>query len=225
MVGSGHFLGGGHPDLREDLPAHLGLIESVDAAESWSILSLGGEVDFHALDVSGSRTYGYDATTGRIMTTTDRATWTTVARGAVVDLAADPADSERLIASGPDRALRLHVLGLSDAALLPGAPRVAFVEWPVDGVLVGVAADERVYLSDDAGGVVGRCRSGAGYAGGVRCHRTGVARGHGPRDLPLRRRRPHLVDGGCRRALTSCPGRVTRPLGHRSAEAAGRPPG
>ena len=42
VVGPEHFLGSGHPDLREDLPSHLGLIESLDAAESWSVLSLGG---------------------------------------------------------------------------------------------------------------------------------------------------------------------------------------
>ena len=34
VVGPGHFLGSGHPDLREDLPAHLGLIESTDAGET-----------------------------------------------------------------------------------------------------------------------------------------------------------------------------------------------
>ena len=84
VVGPGHFLGSGHPDLKEDLPSHLGLIESVDAAETWSILSLGGEADFHALDVSGNRTYGYDATSGQLMTTTDRRNWSTVATGQVV---------------------------------------------------------------------------------------------------------------------------------------------
>jgi hypothetical protein len=32
VVGPDHFLASGHPDLREDLPAHLGLIESTDSA-------------------------------------------------------------------------------------------------------------------------------------------------------------------------------------------------
>ena len=34
VTGAGTFLGSGHPDLREDLPPHLGLIESTDAGET-----------------------------------------------------------------------------------------------------------------------------------------------------------------------------------------------
>ncbi len=34
VVGPGHFLGSGHPDLREGLPTSLGLIESTDGAET-----------------------------------------------------------------------------------------------------------------------------------------------------------------------------------------------
>lgn len=151
VVGPGHFLGSGHPDLREDLPSHLGLIESLDAAESWSILSLGGEADFHALDVSGDRTYGYDATSGRIMTTTDRTNWTTVASGSVVDLAADPTNPNRVLASEPDGTLRFHVLGSSQATRLDNAPGVVLVEWPAVELLVGVAASGQVYRSTNAG--------------------------------------------------------------------------
>jgi hypothetical protein len=151
VVGPGHFLGSGHPDLREDLPSHLGLIESLDAAESWSILSLGGEADFHALDVSGDRTYGYDATSGRIMTTTDRTNWTTVASGAVVDLAADPTNPDRILASAPDGTLTFHLLGSSEATLLDDAPRVVLVEWPTAELLVGVTANGQVHRSTNAG--------------------------------------------------------------------------
>jgi hypothetical protein len=151
VVGPGHFLGSGHPDLSEDLPTHLGLIESVDAAETWSILSLGGEADFHALDVSGDRIYGYDATTGLIMTTTDRSKWRTVASGSVVDLAADPAHSDRVLASAPDGSLRYYSPGSPDPTRLEDVPGVIFLEWPIDGVLVGVSRTGDVYRSDDAG--------------------------------------------------------------------------
>jgi hypothetical protein len=150
VIGPGHFLGSGHPDLREDLPAHLGLIESVDAAESWTVLSLGGEADFHALDVSGERTYGYEATTSRILTTTDRTNWTTVASGAVIELAADPDDSTRVIASAPDGTLRLYSLGSSEPTLLEDSPRLVRLEWLANG-LVGVTAAGGVYRSEDAG--------------------------------------------------------------------------
>lgn len=36
IIGPDHFLGSGHPDMREGLPPHLGLIESTDAANTWS---------------------------------------------------------------------------------------------------------------------------------------------------------------------------------------------
>lgn len=151
VIGPGHFLGSGHPDLNENLPSHLGLIESVDAAETWSILSLGGEADFHALDVSGNRTYGYDATTGRIMTTTDRKNWTAIASESVVDLAADPANSDRVLASAPDGTLLLHSLASPESSLLEDSPRVVLLEWPAEELLVGATADGRVFRSDDAG--------------------------------------------------------------------------
>ena len=49
ITGPDRFLGSGHPDLREKLPSHLGLIESRDRAQTWTPLSLLGEADFHAL--------------------------------------------------------------------------------------------------------------------------------------------------------------------------------
>jgi hypothetical protein len=76
VAGPNHFLGSGHPDLRDDLPPLLGLIESRDAGETWTPISLQGKVDFHALRVRGKRIVGYDATSGRVMTSQDRGrTW------------------------------------------------------------------------------------------------------------------------------------------------------
>jgi hypothetical protein len=101
--------------------------------------------------VSGSRTYGYEATTSRILTTTDRTNWTTVASGAVIDLAADPDDSDRVIASAPDGTLRLYSLGASEPTLLEDSPRLVRLEWLANGGLVGVTAVGRMYRSKDAG--------------------------------------------------------------------------
>lgn len=49
IAGPQHFLGSGHPDLREKLPSRLGLIASTDNGQSWQQLSLLGKADFHAL--------------------------------------------------------------------------------------------------------------------------------------------------------------------------------
>ncbi len=77
VVGPDHFLGSGHPDLRDDLPPLLGLIESRDAGETWKPISLLGEVDFHVLRVRDRRVVGYDATSGRVLRSGDRGrTWT-----------------------------------------------------------------------------------------------------------------------------------------------------
>lgn len=49
VVGRRHFMASGHPDLREDLPPLLGLLESRDAGRTWKKRSLLGEADFHTL--------------------------------------------------------------------------------------------------------------------------------------------------------------------------------
>jgi hypothetical protein len=80
IAGPDYFLGSGHPDLRDDLPAHLGLIESRDGAETWKSLSLLGEVDFHALDAKHGRIYGYDSTSSTFMVSSDGRSWRRLAR-------------------------------------------------------------------------------------------------------------------------------------------------
>jgi hypothetical protein len=75
VVGPNRFLGSGHPDGRESLPPFLGLIASNDAGESWSPVSLQGDVDFHVLEASGDRIYGYgsdfDSREPRFLTSDD----------------------------------------------------------------------------------------------------------------------------------------------------------
>ena len=151
VVGPGHFLASGHPDLREDLPTHLGLIGSENAAESWSTLSLGGKADFHALDLTGDRIYGYDALTGRLLTTTDRTHWALVSRVPVVDLAADPTDQDRVLVSAVNSALTVYDRGRGGSAVLENAPPVVLLDWPTDDLLVGVTAGGQVYRGSDSG--------------------------------------------------------------------------
>lgn len=157
VVGADHFLASGHPDLSADLPTHLGLIESTDAAESWSIRSLGGEADFHALDVTGDRIFGFDSLTGRLLTTTDPAAgWATLGRGNIVDLAADPADPNHVLVTSPEGTLAsFSTDGETTGPTAPGAvegPPVVLIDWPEPDLLVGVTADGHVHRSRDQGG-------------------------------------------------------------------------
>jgi len=146
VTGPGTFLASGHPDLREDLPPHLGLIESTDAGETWKSLSLQGEADFHALEVVGDRVYGYDATSGRLMTTTDRESWTTIADGQFVDIAVVPSRTDRVVVTTPSGAVRELRLNGSTRSL-GTAPGLVWIDSDPDGRLVGITAEGDLFTA------------------------------------------------------------------------------
>ena len=91
-VDGDRLLGSGHPDGREDLPVHLGLVESTDAGETWQPVSLLGEADLHALTVDGTDVHGWDSVTGTVLRSADGGrSWTSGARlDGVADLAVLP---------------------------------------------------------------------------------------------------------------------------------------
>lgn len=96
------FLGSGHPDLRDELPPHLGLIRSTDRGRSWTQVSLLGEADFHVLRARRKTIYGFDSSNERLLASTDSGrTWTKRPTPEVLlDLAIDPSNPEHLLASG-----------------------------------------------------------------------------------------------------------------------------
>jgi len=148
VTGPGTFLGSGHPDMREDLPSQLGLIESTDAGESWHALSLQGEADFHTLDVIDDRIYGFDATSGRVLTTTDRRSWATVATGQFLDLAALAPDS--IVVTTPSGLVQ--VLGLDGTTTpLAGAPPLVWIDTTPGGQLLGVTASGELFVATGIG--------------------------------------------------------------------------
>ncbi len=150
VAGPDHFLGSGHPDTREDKPVHLGLIESTDAAETWTALSLEGEADFHALEIAGERLYGYDSQTATLKVTEDRRTWSDVLTAPLLDVEADPADpASLLLADQRGVLMRLDADGRPSA--LADAPRLGVLDWPASGLLVGLGPAGEVLLSRDRG--------------------------------------------------------------------------
>jgi hypothetical protein len=76
-------------------------------------LSLQGEADFPALGVVGERGYGYDATNARLMTTTDRESWTTITEGQFVDIAWLPRG--RIVSWSPCRPVCARLASLARA--------------------------------------------------------------------------------------------------------------
>ena len=149
VVGPGHFLGSGHPDLRERLPSSLGLIESTDGAETWDTVSLLGDADLHAIEPAGDRIYAYDSTSGSLVTTTDRKNWTTISTQPLYDLAANPADPDTVYAT-TDRGALVRSTNEQAPRPVPDAPTLTAIDWQPDGPLVGVAADGTVMTSFDA---------------------------------------------------------------------------
>ena len=151
VIGPGHLLASGHPDLREDGPVHLGLIESTDAGETWESLSLAGEADFHALDAADRRIYGYDSLTRALLTSLDGHTWETVARPTeAADLAVDPNDSDQVLMTRADGTVHRYQRNGANS-VLGAAPPLLFLDWADLETLVGLGTDAAVYTSTDRG--------------------------------------------------------------------------
>lgn len=71
LTGSGDvLLASGHPGEGSSLPDPVGLLRSVDGAQTWQPVSLTGEIDFHSLAVADSEVAGI-ATTGELLYSAD----------------------------------------------------------------------------------------------------------------------------------------------------------
>jgi len=152
VVGPNRFLASGHPDLREDKPVLLGLVESSDAGRTWQPLSLEGRSDFHGLQVVGARLFGYDSTAGRLLVTRDRQRWESRAKGDLTALAVKPTgDGRVLLAAGSDGRLRRSDDDGRSFYAVPGGPRVTSLSWPGSGPVYGVTLKGALVTSADDG--------------------------------------------------------------------------
>jgi hypothetical protein len=170
VAGPDRFLASGHPDPREDLPSHLGLLESTDRAETWTPLSLLGEADFHALDVENDRVYGYDATSSTFLTSDDGRSWERGARVQLADFSVSPEAAEVVLATTPEGLARSEDGG-STFAPVPGPAELLLVDWNDSG-LYGVDASGGVWRSDD-GGASWQGRGEVGSPGPAALHVAG----------------------------------------------------
>lgn len=71
----GHYLASGHPAPGIDLPEPLGLAQSTDRGQTWTVLSRGGASDFHALAAGPNGVLGFD---GQLRSSIDGTTWQTL---------------------------------------------------------------------------------------------------------------------------------------------------
>lgn len=162
VLGPNRFLGSGHPAPGDNQPPLLGLIESRDAGRRWKPISLLGKADFHVLRSAGSRVYGFDSSQGRLLVSDDfgRSWAPRTPPGFLIDLAIDPDDGGRAVASTEDA---LVVTRNAGETWRPLQTRTAgLLAWP---------APDRLYLIDGAGSVfassdAGRSWRDAGSIGG-----------------------------------------------------------
>jgi photosystem II stability/assembly factor-like uncharacterized protein len=166
VIGPDRFLGSGHPDLRQDLPPFLGLIESENAGQTWEPKSLLGDADFHVLEASGSRVYGFgsDFRTGReqfLRSEDSGKSWSELKPPeSLLSLAINPEDSDELLASGRRQLYRSEDAGRTWRNV-PGEP--GLVSWPEPDALFLVDKDGSVATSSQ----IGADWQGAGQIGGA----------------------------------------------------------
>jgi hypothetical protein len=154
IVGPDHFLGSGHPDLREGLPPFLGLIRSTDAGKTWREVSLMGKSDFHVLEASGKRVYGfgsnYDTRAPEFLVSDDNGeSWEKRSPpGPLLSLAVSPDDPDGIVAATDDGIYASEAAGRRWRSL---DDRAGLLAWPRSGSLFLVASDGGVMTSTDDG--------------------------------------------------------------------------
>ena len=151
VAGPQHFLAGGHPGEGQEGPSSVGLIESTDGGETWTVLSLAAEADFHALEYRHGRVYGLNAMTGQLLMSSDRKTWQELSSNPIADFAVSPDDAEVLLATTED-GLAQSTDGGANFQVLSSAPVMVFIGWSEDGTVAGVTPEGTVFTAEKPDG-------------------------------------------------------------------------
>lgn len=148
IAGPDKFLGSGHPaDLTG--PASLGLIESTDRAKTWDPIAFDNTADFHAIDVSGRWTYAYASDQG-LVRSDDKQSWATVAREPFFDIAANPQDPDRLLATTDTGELQSVAVGRRPATV-PRSPIMGPIDYAGPFLVAALGPKGQVYVSRSGG--------------------------------------------------------------------------
>lgn len=147
VVGPKHYLASGHPGPGTDLPQPVGLIETRDGGQTWTVLSGGGESDYHALSAGGGRVVGFD---GSLRSSADGRTWVPGDLSAEPRALAASPDGRVVLATTADGLMRSTDGGVRWSAV-PGAPLLFLVQWAGGGSVAGLDTDGFVQLSRDGG--------------------------------------------------------------------------
>lgn len=152
FTGPDQLLGSGHPAADSSLPPALGLIRSEDAGRSWSSVSELGTADFHAIEPAGERLIGGLFGQAQLLVSDDggRSWETRAAPRPLVDLAIDPGDPARWVATTADGVYVSRDDGGSWRAIDP-TPN-SYLAWAAPDALYRLDPGGPLMLSGDGGG-------------------------------------------------------------------------
>lgn len=147
VAGPGHYYASGHPGTATDLPQPVGLIESRDGGNTWTVLSRGGASDFHALTTAGSTVVGFD---GALRSTADGRTWREGNLDAQPRTLAGSRDGATVLATTPEGLMHSTDGGVS-WRWTDQAPLLLMVAFGDGDTVAGLTPDGQVHTSTDAG--------------------------------------------------------------------------
>lgn len=144
----------GHPNLLieryrvEGRPPFLGLARSIDSGQSWQIVDLLGEADFHALVPTDIGLFAAE-TAGRIWFL-DQASgdWSELGAVEARDLAVNPDDPDQQLAPDYDGVVWASADRAMTWTRLDTAPSLIEIEWPFAGDIVGTTEDGRIWSAE-----------------------------------------------------------------------------
>lgn len=134
-VVDGKIIASGHPNSGSKLPAPIGLIQSSNFGKKWTLVSLGGKVDFHFLEGFGKEIYGADSQSGNLMYSNNSGkSWVSLGRNVFSDLAVSPTSDGSVIALQGEALVYSKDLFKSVVKVV--IPKgVSQIEWTESGIL------------------------------------------------------------------------------------------
>lgn len=152
VIGPDEFVASGHPDvpgMLEGDPGLLGLLRSTDGGSTWQSLSLRGESDLHELVPGGDNLWSWDATSSDVMLSKDLQSWDSRSMvDELTDLAVDPDDADRLLATTTSGAL-LSADGGRTWEPLDAPSGLVQVAWSSEFGLFGLDGDGVLWAGDE----------------------------------------------------------------------------
>lgn len=146
-AGTQRLASSGHPGPGSAFPNPVGLIMSEDGGATWSPVSLQGQVDFHALAVSGANVIGYPGGAGVILSEDGGRTWQ---QGAALPSASLAYSGDRILAT-TQSGLQVSQDGGRSFAPVEGAPLLGLVSAGTDETVLGLDTEGVVWSSTDRG--------------------------------------------------------------------------